>query len=707
VKIVHLATFDAHGGAAVAAIRLVESLRARTHDARLIVRDKHTSHSFVETLGTATRPRPVLTDRGVSQVAWLLSERARSAKSDTPFSSDLPTYDIATHPAVRAADVIHLHWIAGFVSAYEVRRLQDLGKPVVWTLHDQFPLTGGCHYSGACRGFIRHCHRCPQLQPAAHPLASLTLAEKRGFIDPARIVLASPSRWLAACARHSALFKRARIEVVPYGIDVFSRQQTTRFDARAALGIPGDAIVLFSASVNNAEARKGHAHLIAALKHMRVRRLVKPRDAAARLRLLTAGEGATEGELEGVPCQSLGALAPGDPRIVLAYRAADVFVLPSLEDNLPNTLVEAMAAGIPVAAYRTGGVPDVLSDGVNGRVVRRGDTTALAKALADLVNDAETRERLGAAAAQTAWSAFDSPIQAAAYERIYEDEARRIGGRRSSKARSPVRSFARDPLADVPRLRALTTAPRVTRIVSSVLQTTVDEMQDVIAARGGEIRDWRRALDRADLKALELLEVIASRGGEIRDLWIRIGQMEATEQTLQGVIASRGGEIRDLRADLETLQAALVEAQTDLAGQVVRLDQRLVEASESRRTILRHMLEPAAAAQLPGARVGIFGAGEGGRKAFAACLELGCAVQWLCDNNAKMHGRTRGGVSIIAADRIPSTEYDVIVIGSAHREAIRAQLLAMGIAPERILAPDVSQPDEALVEELGRLIARD
>jgi hypothetical protein len=318
-----------------------------------------------------------------------------------------------------------------------------------------------------------------------------------------------------------------------------------------------------------------------------------------------------------------------------------------------------MAAGLPVVAYRTGGIPDFLKDGVNGRLVRRGDAAALSRALADLLVDADRRRRMGIAAADTARRAFDLPIQSVAFERIYEAERRRRT--RSARSRKPLQRVP--PLADVPRLRRLIDSPQVAGLVSTLLRATVDELQQVVAARGGEIRDWRQAIDRADLRALEFQEVIAA----------------------------RGGEIRDLRRDVESMRQALAGAERALAT-----------AGDRRQKWAARLIDTQAPKN-GDQRVGIFGVGEGGRKVLEAILMLDCRLEWLSDNNPKAHGRTRGGLDVIAPHRIPLSTVDVVVIASAHRDAIRAQLLAMGIAPERVVAPDVSRPEADLLEELRRL----
>jgi glycosyltransferase involved in cell wall biosynthesis len=656
VNVLHLATFDTHGGAAVAAIRLVESLRRRGHDARLLVREKATAHPHVEALaregGAPAAPRA---DPAVAQLAWLFTQRARSTRSDTPFSSDLPACDVAGHPAVRAADVLHLHWVTGFLSAGAIRRLQDFGKPIVWTLHDEFPFTGGCHYADRCRDFTGTCARCPQLEPGAQGLARLTLADKRDRIDPRRLALAAPSRWLATRARESALFRKARIDVVPYGIDVAARRTISPDAARTALGIPADAVVVFASSVNHRETRKGDAHLVDALGLLHASRFGRTAGLDRRLLVLTAGAGAADGDVGGFTGRALGALAADDPRLSMAYRAADVFMLPSLADNLPNTLLEAMAAGVPVVAYRTGGIPDFVEDGRNGRLVRRGDVQALADALAALVGDAPLRRRLGDAAGATAVARFDWPIQAEAYERIYRAEVGHLADRKVRPAKKP-------PRADATRIRALLTDRAASRLFTTLLTQEVADLQRLTAARGGEIRDLRAALAMTEPER----------------------QRETAE--LQEMIASQGGEIRELKR-------ALGEAR---------------QGGARHRAVLGHLMrarDDSARARAGRLTVGIFGVGDGGRRALEAAVLLDCTIGWLSDNNPDARGRTDLECEVIAPDRIPHTPFDAIVIGSVHRDAIRAQLLALGIAKDRVVAPDVSRSDAELFDELRRLLA--
>jgi glycosyltransferase involved in cell wall biosynthesis len=684
VNVLHLATFDTHGGAAVAALRLVESLRRREHSARLLVREKVTSLPYVDALGGgAAAP---LTDPAVTQLTWQFSQRGRPAGRTTAFSTDLPTYDLAGHPAVRAADVLHLHWVTGFVSAYEVRRLQNLGKPVIWTLHDQFPFTGGCHYTQRCRGYMKACARCPELIADAQPLANLTLAEKRSLIDPSRLLVAAPSRWMAESARRSKLFRRSRIEVVPYGIDVDARGTISRDRARATLGIPADALVVFSASANHRDPRKGHAHLVEAL---RLARASAPAALRRRWLVLTAGEADVAADVGGVPCRALGALAADDPQLAMAYRAADVFVLPSLEDNLPNTVLEAMAAATPVVAYDAGGIPDAVADGVNGHLVRRGNVKGLAKSLLHLLGDEALRRQMGGAALTAARSRFDSAIQSKAYERIYAAELERADRRRARPRR--LRTMAQDRWADAGRLRTLLTDRRASRLLNALLRQEIDDLQRTIASRGGEIRDHQTTIARQLDERGSLLDAHAGALADLRRQMTALdGQMAAARHEhqreaseLQGEIASRGGEIRDLRK-------ALGDAQ---------------QASARRKEVLGHLMRAQPRRRL-GDRlaVGIFGVGDSGRRVLEAAVLLDCKIAWLADNNADLQGHTDLGCAVMRPDALPGLSFDALIVASAHRDAIRQQLIQLGIDPERILAPDVTKTDAELFDELRRLL---
>ncbi|MEJ0000267.1 MAG: glycosyltransferase [Verrucomicrobiota bacterium] len=181
----------------------------------------------------------------------------RSPVTDCFFSLPVPGYDLALHPAVQAADVIHLHWVAGLLSPQAIARLQRLGKPLVWTLHDQRAFTGGCHFSFGCKKYEDSCADCPQLGPKAPCLSSGILAESLQWINPAGVTVATPSRWMAACASLSTLFRHARINLIPNGVDAATFRPRNRAAARESLGLDPKAFYFLFGTDSIQDRRKG------------------------------------------------------------------------------------------------------------------------------------------------------------------------------------------------------------------------------------------------------------------------------------------------------------------------------------------------------------------------------------------------------------------------------------------------------------------
>ena len=172
---------------------------------------------------------------------------------------------LASRLLAQRPDVVHLHWINyGFV---RIETLARIGRPLLWTLHDMWPFTGGCHYAGACGRYQAGCGDCPQLDSAsAVDLSSRTMRRKRLAWSGRDLTVIAPSRWLAGLAGRSALFAASRVEVIPNCLDTVRFCPGSKAAARAALGLPQDRrLVLFVALDADAEPRKGFDQLEAAL----------------------------------------------------------------------------------------------------------------------------------------------------------------------------------------------------------------------------------------------------------------------------------------------------------------------------------------------------------------------------------------------------------------------------------------------------------
>ena len=420
LRAVIINTSDIQGGAARAANRLHDALKNNAVGSSMVVMHKSSSDpSVLETGGFA--PIENIDHQYVLRklVQRYYINSARTELSDTLFSFAYPGCDITSTPLVQSADIINLHWIGFFQTPITIHKLMQLGKPIVWTLHDMCPFTGGCHYSAGCKGYTRECRDCPQLANDPYSLPNAILKDKLKLFKGFPLTIVSPSRWLADCARESALFSHCRIEVIPNSVETDIYAPLAKNNAKESLGIDSAKTVLMFGAGSSGEKRKGLAKLEAALR--RAKSNPQFEEAIRKgLTILLLGPLTADVSNLGLEIVALGNVTD-DKAIAQAYSAADLFILPSLEDNLPNMMLEAMACGIPVLAFETGGVPDVLTNGVNGVLVPQGDVDALAENIVALVGNEALRQSLGAEATAYAQRAFAPNIQAERYITLFQE----------------------------------------------------------------------------------------------------------------------------------------------------------------------------------------------------------------------------------------------------------------------------------------------
>jgi glycosyltransferase involved in cell wall biosynthesis len=380
----------------------------------MLVRDKTSDAPHVTAVGRGSGARQIR-EADASLVQRKLINPDRSELSNTWFSLPLPAQLVHERPEVREADLIHLHWVSGFLAPASARLLQQTGKPIVWSQHDQRAFTGGCHFSAGCDGFTRDCARCPQLRTDAWSIPQTALAESLRCIRPELLTVVCPSRWMAECARKSALFCSARVEVIPNSIctDEFRPSSGRR---KRELGLPDNAIVLLAGADHSNEKRKGLNFLSGALRH--ATGLLKPTGVEMRLVVFGASQ-----PPEGFDCPAVWA-GRVESRHELAemYSSADAFLLPSLEDNLPNTMLEALCCGTPVIGFQTGTVPEAVAHGRNGLIAEAVTAEALGDSIARFclepaLRGAMPRQRIS----DEARSRFDPAAQARAFLRLYDE----------------------------------------------------------------------------------------------------------------------------------------------------------------------------------------------------------------------------------------------------------------------------------------------
>ena len=384
MRVLIVNTSEKTGGAAVAANRLMEALKNNGVKAKMLVRDKETDQLTVCSLPPSWRQKwHFLWERLVIWVhLWL--KRKHLFEVDIANSGT----DITSLPEFKEADVIHLHWInQGMLSLKDIRKILDTGKPVVWTMHDIWPATAICHLSLECRRFETGCCHCRLLPGGGSDddFAARVWQRKRRMLAGRPITFVACSQWLGSEAVKSALLQGQRVEVVPNPIDIRIYRPGDKRSARQQLGLPetGRMILFVSQRVTN--PNKGMQYLIEACRMLAGDYPERHVDTFVAILGGHAEEIASE---LAFPTYSLG-YVNDEQRIVCTYQAADVFVLPSLSENLPNTIMEAMACGLPSVGFKVGGIPEEIDHQVNGYVAAYRDAADLAKGMHYVLDEAD------------------------------------------------------------------------------------------------------------------------------------------------------------------------------------------------------------------------------------------------------------------------------------------------------------------------------
>ncbi|MEG3438749.1 glycosyltransferase family 4 protein [Pannus brasiliensis CCIBt3594] len=412
MKICLLSKSDGRGGGFSAAYRLHQGLLRSGADSIMLVHDGTRGDRSV------FFPKSKW-DLGLTKLASTLDELPLSLyKQRQPGIFSLQWFpDRLTHRLARIApDILNLHWIN--TAFLRIETLAKFNRPIVWTLHDMWPFTGGCHYNGECDRYTGSCGACPML--GSHrdlDISRWVWHRKAKAWKNLNMTLVSPSRWLADRARASSLFQDFRIEVIPNGLDIQQYKPIDRKVARNLLGLPLDKpIVLFGAISATGDSRKGFHLLLPALQKLAHRTTGENRP-----ELVVFGSSSPADPPDfGLKTHYLGKFQD-DLSLVLLYSAADVFVAPSLQDNLPNTIVESLACGTPCVAFNIGGMPDLIDPGENGYLAKPFDIEDLAEGILWVLEEPERYERLRGNAREKVEREFSLELQAKNYRSLYEE----------------------------------------------------------------------------------------------------------------------------------------------------------------------------------------------------------------------------------------------------------------------------------------------
>jgi glycosyltransferase involved in cell wall biosynthesis len=310
-------------------------------------------------------------------------------------------------------DVINIHAMYTFIDYQVFLAAVPRRTPVIRTLHDMSFFAGGCHYAWDCDKYTERCGACPQLGSHQDADLSRQIWQRKQTalqsIAPGRLHLVTPSRWLAHEAQRSGLVRHFPITVIPLSLDTEVFCPRDRGMAREVLGIPQDARVVLFIAEPITRPLKGFGLLTRALEGV---------GHLANLLLVSVGTGKLPVEVK-VSHLHFGHI--GHERLLsLIYSAADLFVIPSLQDNLPQTVLEAMACGTPVVGFAVGGIPDMVRPGVTGLLVPPQDVDALRSAIEELLHDPVRRAAMASTCRRVAVEEYALELQARRYLDLYQ-----------------------------------------------------------------------------------------------------------------------------------------------------------------------------------------------------------------------------------------------------------------------------------------------
>ncbi len=414
MKVTLINTDDFTGGAAIACRRLLVALTKNGIDAKLLVQASKSGETAIVSTDDSWFKQKLSFLRFVLERLWFWPyEKSK----DIRFQFNLSHFgqDISGNELIKNTDIAHLHWINfGFLSLKSIQKLFKTGKPVVWTLHDMWAFTGGCHYSDECDNFKNQCGNCEQFlkSPSPSDLSHQIWKEKETTFNNANLTIVTCSEWLGRLAKDSSLFKNVKVIAIPNPIDIDVFKPIAKSEARMKLGLDEQKDYILFAAMQVGAIRKGFVYLKEALENLK-------NTSSKNTELLVFGQADAE-TLQALPYKvnNLGRLTEIE-KIVLAYCAASVFVIPSLEDNLPNTIMESLACGTPVVGFNVGGIPEMVEHQKNGYVAQYKSAQDLASGI-EWVLQCSDYQSLCQNSRQKVVENYSEDVVAKQYEELYK-----------------------------------------------------------------------------------------------------------------------------------------------------------------------------------------------------------------------------------------------------------------------------------------------
>lgn len=407
MQIVTINKSDTTGGAAVAASRLVEALQKIDINTHFLVEEKLGNSPQTQ----QTNSKPWSKYANLLHFLWerlyfLPHEADKSVRF--AFSPAIAGQNIAQHPTLKTADLLHFHWFnQGFVSLSQLEKIFTTKRPVVWTLHDMWAFTGGCHYAHQCTNYSQNCGNCPMLKTPSNNDLSAKIHTRKQFISRhPKLTIVTCSNWLAEQARASSILQGVRVVAIPNPIDSEHFAPKEQQAVRTKLKLPRNKKIILFGAANVDDSRKGFKYLKESLLKLN----------SKEYHLLIFGKAKDESLLQ-LPCIHTHIPYANHQLIVELYNAANLMVLPSLQDNLPNTIMESLACGTPVVAFSTGGIPEMIRHQTTGYLCSPKDSDQLTQGISYTL---QNEQRMRSAARQFVLENYSQEVVAKKYLHEYE-----------------------------------------------------------------------------------------------------------------------------------------------------------------------------------------------------------------------------------------------------------------------------------------------
>ncbi len=407
MKILHIVGGNLAGGAARGAYWLHKGLLDIGIDSAVLTNSE-------ETFGDES-VFPIAKDK-IGKLLVLIRDQADSSlqmlyqkDKQLRFSAGMFGYDFTRTDVYKKADIVHLHWICG--GMVNIRHLSKIKKPIVWTMRDMWPMTGGCHIAMDCKRYISGCGRCPQIGNRKNADFSRFVWRRKHKHFPKHMKLVGISQWLTNSAHESLLLKRFDVQTIHNNVSCRDFFPVNKRSARDLLGLPQDQPIVLSGGLNLNQPFKGFNLYLEAIQ-----KTISQKPLFVFFGKIPPGALKSSG----YDYLSLGTLHD-TISLRLAYSAADVFVAPSLYDSFGKTLAEAMACGTPVVCFNATGPKDIVDHKINGYLAQPYDPKDMANGIDWVINNEPAqRERLSAEARKKVLACFDASVIARKYLELYK-----------------------------------------------------------------------------------------------------------------------------------------------------------------------------------------------------------------------------------------------------------------------------------------------